>query len=68
MNESAIDHIWQQIQALGEEEQLRLHERLAAVAEEQWRNEASAARRIAKDKGIDQATIDRAVDKVRYGR
>jgi len=68
MNESAVDHIWQQIQLLGEEEQLRLHERLAAVAEEQWRREAAAARRIARDKGIDQAAIDRAVEKVRYGR
>ncbi|NIO41934.1 MAG: hypothetical protein GTO41_18240 [Burkholderiales bacterium] len=68
MNESAIDHIWQQIQALGEEEQLRLQERMASVAEEQWRTEASTARRIARDKGIDQAAIDRAVDKVRYGR
>ena len=67
MNESAIDDIWQQIQALGEEEQLTLHERLAAVADEQWRKEAAAARRIAREKGIDQAAIDRAVEKVRYG-
>jgi len=68
MNESAVDYIWQQIQSLGAEEQLLLHERMAAVAEEQWRREASAARRIARDKGIDQAAIDRAVEKVRYGR
>ena len=67
MNESAIDDIWQQIQSLGEEEQLALHERLAAVADEQWRKEAAAARRIAREKGIDQAAIDRAVEKVRYG-
>jgi len=68
MNESAIDHILQQIQLLGEDEQLRLHERLTAIADERWREEAASARRIALAKGIDQAAIDRAVDKVRYGR
>lgn len=68
MNESAIDHIWQQIQLLAEDEQLRLHERLAAVADERWREEANSARRLAHERGIDQAAIDRAINKVRYGR
>ena len=68
MNELAIDQIWRQIQLLGEDEQLRLHERLAAAADERWREEAASARQIAQAKGIDQAAIDRAVDKVRYGR
>ena len=68
MNESAVDRIWQQIQTLGEDEQLRLHDRLSAVADQRWREETAAARQIAHAKGIDQAVIDRTIDQVRYGR
>jgi hypothetical protein len=45
-----------------------LDEQLARMAEEEWLREAEAARRVARERGIDQAAIDRAVEAVRYSR
>jgi hypothetical protein len=43
-------------------DRLILEERLAEIAEADWKHEAEAARRIARERGIDQATIDQAVN------
>ncbi|HZM26399.1 MAG TPA: DUF433 domain-containing protein [Gemmatimonadales bacterium] len=40
----------------------------AAIEYAEWRREVDAAREVAHGKGIDQAAIDRAVEKARYGR
>jgi len=62
----AVQEILQSIQQLPAEERLELEEHLNLLAEAEWKREAEEARRLARQKGIDQAAIDRAVDKVRY--
>jgi hypothetical protein len=42
-----------------------LQEHPALAAEAEWNREAEEARRLARQKKIDQAAIDRAVEKVR---
>lgn len=68
MSDATLDNILQQIDQLSEDDRLRLQERLADLAESQWQREAEAARRVARDKGIDEAAIDQAVEDVRYGQ
>jgi hypothetical protein len=62
-----LDHIWQQIQGLDEADRLVLEQRLHDLAEAQWREESNAARELARQRGIDQKSIDHAVEQVRYG-
>lgn len=63
----AVQDILQRIQSLPEEDRLELEENLALMAEAEWKREAEEARAVARQKGIDQAAIDRAVEKIRYG-
>jgi hypothetical protein len=67
MSEAVLD-ILHRIELLPEPDRLLLQEHLARAAEAEWQNEADNARQVAREKGIDQAAIDRAVEKVRYGR
>jgi hypothetical protein len=62
----AVQEILQRIQQLPEEDRLQLEQHLALAAEAEWKREADEARRLARQKGIDQAAIDRAVENVRY--
>jgi hypothetical protein len=62
-----LDAIWQQIQSLNEADRLVLEQRLYELTESQWREEADAAREIARQRGIDQRLIDDAVEQLRYG-
>ena len=62
----AIQDILQRIQQLPEEDRLLLDEQLAQLAEAEWQREAEEARRVAWQQCIDQAALDRAVEKVRY--
>jgi hypothetical protein len=64
----AVLEILDRIRHLPEEDRLVLDEQLALLAEAEWQKEAAEARRLARQKGIDQAAIDRAVDAVRYSR
>jgi len=66
MSEAAVEHILHQIQQLPEEDRLLLEQRLAEWAEAEWRREAEEARRIARERGLDQAAIDQAVRDLRY--
>jgi hypothetical protein len=66
MSRAAVDDILQQIDQLSDEDRLHLQFRLAEISEEDWRQEADRARRIAREKGIDQAVIDEACEHVRY--
>ncbi len=68
MSDATVDNILQQIDQLSEDDRVRLQERLAELAESEWQREAEAARRVAREKGIDQAAIDQAVEDVRYGQ
>ena len=63
----AVHEILERIQHLPAAERLELDKLLAEQAEADWQREADEARRLARQKGIDQAAIDRAVEKVRYG-
>jgi hypothetical protein len=62
----AVHEILDRIQRLPAEDRLLLEGYLAQQAEAEWQREAGEARRLARQKGIDQAAIDRAVKKVRY--
>jgi hypothetical protein len=62
-----LDAVWQQIQRLDEADRLVLGQRLHELSESQWREEADAARTTARQRGINQSTIDDAVDQMRYG-
>jgi hypothetical protein len=64
----AVREILERIQHLPATDRLELQDVLAQQAEDEWQREAEEARRLARQKGIDQAAIDRAVEKVRYGR
>jgi hypothetical protein len=65
MNEAVLE-ILQRIQQLPDDDRLLLEERLAEIAESEWKREAVVARRIARERGLDQAVIDQAVHDVRY--
>jgi hypothetical protein len=63
----AVRDILERIQHLPAAERLALEDLLAQQAEAEWQREAKEARRLARQKGIYQAAIDRAVESVRYG-
>jgi hypothetical protein len=67
MTETAVYDILNQIKQLPEDDRLLLDDLLARDEEGEWRHEAAEARRKAGEKGIDQATIDRAVHAFRHG-
>jgi hypothetical protein len=62
-----VDSILKQIQGLEESDRLELEGRLQELAENEWLSESTAARDEARRQGIDQSTIDQAVDALRYG-
>jgi hypothetical protein len=66
MSQSVLEII-QKIKSLPDDERVELDEELARLAEADWQREAEDARRLAKLRGIDQKTIDAAIEKVRYG-
>jgi hypothetical protein len=57
----AVQEILERIGRLTEEDRLALEERLAELAEADWRREADSARRIARERGLDQAAIDQVI-------
>jgi hypothetical protein len=62
-----LDAIWQQIQSLDEADRLVLEQRLHELTASQWREEVKVAREIARQRGVDQTSIDDAVEQLRYG-
>ncbi len=68
MSRSAVKDILQQIDALTQKQRERLHQELDARAEAEWKRLSRAARTQARSRGITQATIDQAVEHVRYGK
>lgn len=67
MSQAAVYEILDRIQKLPAEDRLLLDELLAEQEEAEWTREAARARQIARDEGIDQEAIDRAVHAVRHG-
>jgi hypothetical protein len=66
MSSVTVEKILDQIDTLDEDERLLLEERLAARAESEWQQAAEQARHAARQRGINQAVIDRAVEAGRY--
>lgn len=64
---SAVQDILQRIDQLPTEDRRELETLLAQKTEAEWRHAAIEARLAARERGIDQAAIDRAVEKVRHG-
>jgi hypothetical protein len=62
----AVHDILERIQRFPAADRLLLEEQLAEQAEAEWQREATEARRLARQNGIDQAAIDRAIEKVRH--
>ena len=66
MSSPVVEEILQRIEQLSAEDRLLLEERLVERAEAEWRHEAEKARQLARQQGLDQAAIDRAVQELRY--
>ena len=62
----AVSDILHRIEQLPEEDRLILEERLAELAEAEWKHEAEQARQLARERGLDQAAIDQAIHDLRY--
>jgi hypothetical protein len=62
-----VDAILQQIERLDEADRVVLEQRLQELADAQWQREAAGARAVARERGIDQQSIDDAVEELRYG-
>lgn len=67
MSHTAVYEIFDRIRRLEDEDRLLLDDLLAKQEDEEWRRQASEARRKARKEGVDQEAIDRAVAAVRHG-
>ncbi len=67
MSTTAVYQIFAQIKQLSTDDRSLLDKLLASLEEKEWQREARRARRVAREKGIDQTAIDEAVAQVRYG-
>ena len=67
MTQTTVEHILDLIEQLPAREREALDQQLAERAETEWRREAEQARREAERRGIDEATIDEAIRRRRYG-
>jgi hypothetical protein len=68
MSRAAVRDILNKIDALDDEDRLKLERELARRLEKEWGKEVGKARKIARRRGINQATIDRVIERRRYGR
>jgi hypothetical protein len=62
----AVRQLLERIGQLPDEDRLVLEERLAELAEADWKREAEQARQLARERGLDQAAIDQAIHDLRY--
>ena len=67
MSHATVYEILDRIDRLPADDRRLLDDLLAPREEREWREEAVEARRAAREKGIDQEAIDRAVRAVRHG-
>lgn len=59
---AAVHHVLDQIKRLTADDRLLLDKLLTELEEEEWRREAETARNLARERSLDQAAIDRAVE------
>ncbi len=64
---TVVRKLMREIDALSERDRLALDKLLAARFEEKWQAEAKKARRLAKNRGITLADVDREIERRRYG-
>jgi hypothetical protein len=67
MSRATVDEILHRIDTLPKKDREQLERELAARSEAEWTRLARQARATARRRGIDQAAIDRAVERARYG-
>ena len=67
MSRATVDEILDRIRQLPEEDRLLFDEMLAQQEDQEWREEAANAQRLAQGRGIDQGAIDRAIHALRHG-
>lgn len=67
MTYTNVDEVVEMIASMPDEDRLALEMRLAERFENEWREAVSEGRRIAEARGIDEAAIDRAIHRRRYG-
>lgn len=67
MSQATVEHILDMIDQLSDRDRELLQFQLATRAEAEWHQETEDARRQAQARGIDQAAIDAAIRKRRYG-
>jgi hypothetical protein len=65
MSAVVVQEIIERIKQLPEADRLLLEQRLNEIAHSEWRQTANDARQTPHTRGIDQATIDRAIDELR---
>ena len=58
MNRATVDDILDRIKQLPAEDRLLLDELLAKQEDQEWREEAAKAKKLARNRGIDQGAID----------
>jgi hypothetical protein len=63
----SVNQILKEIASLDDVDRLKLQRALARRVESEYAEEAAKARKIARRRGITQATIDRAIERRRYG-
>jgi hypothetical protein len=66
MSNATVREILDRIERLPAAERALLEDELAQRAEAEWQREAEAARRVAQERGLDQAAIDEAIHRVRH--
>lgn len=68
MSSASIKEILHDIDTLAAKDRIKLERELARRRERDWAEEAVKARKMARRRGVSQRTIDRAVERRRYGR
>jgi hypothetical protein len=68
MSRASVKEILHEIDSLGERDRLALERELARRLERQWADAATKARKTARRLRIAQPTIDRVIERRRYGR
>jgi hypothetical protein len=68
MSRSSVKGIMQEIESLSAEDRIALDRQLTRQLQRDWIDPTGKARQTARRRGIDQATIDRAIERRRYGR
>lgn len=67
MSRAAVREILREIESLGNKDRLELDRELTRRLESEWKEQAAEARKTARRRKINQAAIDRTIERRRYG-